>query len=142
MWFADLVAVFLVALIFTAILAAVVGWRHPARADDDAGVAGAAIFLFVILFFAVWAGGAWIGPFGPVLWTGYWLPFLLVGFVVAALFAAAAGPRRPRSRAEAAAEARAEARQAEAERRAAPIFGAFFWILVLLLLLAVIAAYV
>jgi len=28
---------------------------------------GVILFLFVILFLGIWAGGAWVDPFGPVV---------------------------------------------------------------------------
>jgi len=51
---------------------------------------------FVVVFLATWAGGIWVYPVGPFLWGVSWLPFLLVGILVAFLLVAAAvvPPRR------------------------------------------------
>ena len=52
-------------------------------------------WFFMLLFLFTWAGGVWTGPYGPVLWGYYWLPFFIVGIVFALLLAAAVvpGPR-------------------------------------------------
>jgi hypothetical protein len=47
------------------------------------------VWLFVILVFTMWAGGLWIGPAGPLIFGVAWLPFLVVGLVVALIVAAA-----------------------------------------------------
>jgi hypothetical protein len=63
--------------------------------------------VFVVVFLATWAGGAWIQP--AALRPGWrWLPFAAVGLIFALLLVAAA-PRQPRSRARVAEEAVDEA---------------------------------
>jgi hypothetical protein len=47
---------------------------------------------FLILLFGTWAIGLWITPFGPVLWGGYWLTFLMIGLFIAVLLAAFTPP--------------------------------------------------
>ena len=99
----------------------------------------AVVFLFLLLFLLIWAGGAWIGPFGPLVWASAWLPFLLVGLILGLVILAVAEPRDRRRRPTA-----REAREPTDEERlagAAMVYGAFFWILMLLLLVAIIAAY-
>jgi hypothetical protein len=138
MLLADLAFALLFAFLLAAALVGLFGWRHPARREEPAAWP-AAVFLFLLLFFLIWAGGAWIGPFGPLVWASAWLPFLVVGLVIGLVLLAVAEPpdrrRRPAAR---------EARDPVDEERMARgvmVYGAFFWILMLLLLVAIIAAY-
>ena len=76
--FALIIALLLV-LIFTIIF--------RAKPPDFGSVA-----FFLIVFLSSWAGGIWLTPIGPVSWGVYWLPFLLVGVMVALLLAAVHPP--------------------------------------------------
>ena len=127
-----LVFVFLFALILSSILAWGFGWRHPARSD---AVGTSVLFLFLILMFAMWAGGAWLPPWGP-LWYGIpWLNLLFVGLLVSLLVLAIATPvRRPRTSREA-------VEQAEEAAVVGTAFGLFFWVLMVGLLIAVVVRY-
>jgi hypothetical protein len=129
MW-VDLLFAVILALIVSAIFWAIAGWP---------GIGTEAIALFVLLLFATWAIGAWITPFGPALWGGFWIPFLLPAFFLFLLLAALAPPRPPRSRQEAIEDARANATASDV---ALFTLGAFFWILLVGLIIAVILAYV
>ncbi len=121
------------ALVIAILLAFAVRSLRRDRTEEDTAWPELA-FLFVILFFITWAGGIWLQPLGPVMWSVYWIPFVAVG-IVAALFLIAATPqRRPRNRREA-------LRQRAQERTLETTFGVFFWILVTILLAAVIARY-
>jgi len=130
MAFVDLVFALVFALVLSWLLVSVLGWQRPAREGTWAGIA----LLFVLLFLFVWAGGVWVSPFGPTLWGGYFLPFLIVGIVLALVFAAIIPPRRPRTAQEAIEEARTEAAIDAA-------FSAFFWVLVIVLLISIVAHY-
>jgi hypothetical protein len=89
-------------------------------------------FLFLIIFLFSWAVGVWLVPFGPVIGEAYWLPFLVGAVFIAVIMAALAPPeRRPR----AAEPERAQAAETEAA------FGIFFWLLVVLLLIAIAVYY-
>jgi hypothetical protein len=136
MFLFDLSFALLFAFVFAALLAAVFGWRHPARRDEDTAW-GAAIFLFMLLFFVIWAGGVWIGPFGPMLWSGFWLPFLLVGAVIS-LVVLAVADGRPRERRTPGPLPGDD--PAQAPRRAA-IYGLAFWLLLLVLLAILVFGY-
>jgi hypothetical protein len=137
MFLIDLVFALLIAFLIAVLLTAVFGWRHPSRRQEEATLPGA-FFLFLILFFFIWAGGAWIGPFGPVLWSSAWLPFLLVGVVIGLFLLAVSEPPRPPRQ-------RAVQKPAPGETDPVPprviLYGAVFWILLLVLLAVVIAAY-
>lgn len=137
MFLIDLVFALLIAFLVTVLLTAVFGWRHPSRQEEEAALPGA-FFLFLILFFFIWAGGAWIGPFGPVLWSGAWLPFLVVGVVIGLFLLAVSEPPRPSRQ-------RSAHTPPPGETDPAPprviLYGVVFWILLLVLLAVVIAAY-
>lgn len=77
-----------IAVVLTFILAYPLGRRGPGPIDG-------LLFFFAILFFAVWAGGVWVRPFGPVAWGVPWVGFLAIGITFALVLAASASPRRP-----------------------------------------------
>jgi len=129
MFWIDLILVFFFALILSALLGWGLGWRHPARTD---AFGASFLFLFLVLLLVMWAGGAWLHPWGPVLYGSSWLAFLLIGLLaVLFILAVASPPARRRI-------PRKEAEEAVAESAA---FGLFFWLLILGLLVALIAAY-
>jgi hypothetical protein len=134
MFFIDLAFVFVIALALSLFLAVFLGWRPRGKMESTAGIS--ALFLFMILFLAVWAGGVWITPFGPALWGVYWLPFVVVGILTALLLLAAGAPppRRPRTRMDA-------VQQAEKEWAAERVFNIFFGILAVGLLVSIVLAY-
>ena len=129
MFFAELLFAFVIALLMAGVLMALLGRGRPGA--EGLGVSFA--FLFLVLFLATWAGGVWITPFGPPVWGIAWVPFLVVGIIVALLLAALLPPRRqPR-----------ESGAPEAETAAgAAVLGGFFWALVLALAVVVIVRYV
>jgi hypothetical protein len=92
------------------------------------------VFLLIV-FLAAWVGAVWVRPVGPPLFGVNWLPLLFMGVLFAVLLAAAIPSSPPRTRAEAVAQARAE-------ETAVAVFGAFFWILLVGLLVAVVLGYV
>lgn len=133
MWYIDLFFALIVAIIAVLVLSMALGWERPSREGPAAGL----LFLFIILFLFIWAGGVWVTPFGPPMWGSYFLTFLFVGIIIVLLLAAAAPPRRRRVMTP------NEARQeAEAEEAAAAAFGVFFWILLIVLIVALIVSYI
>lgn len=120
MFWLDLLFILLFALLLSSILAWGFGWRHPAAGD---AVGTSAIFLFFILLFMMWSIGSWMQPFGAVAYGTRWLGLLLVGIFVSLLMLAVAAPVR-------------RARTPRQSAAATSAFGAFFWILVLALLIA------
>jgi hypothetical protein len=133
MFFTDLLFAVVVALVISALLTGVMGWRLPGKRVSAAWL-GSLIFLFLILFLASWAGGVWLRPFGPVLFGGYWLPFTIVGLVTALVLLTATVPpprRRPST-----------PREVEVDEAVATMFNFFFWVLSLALVAVIVTAYV
>lgn len=120
MFLLDLAFALIVAMAFAVVLVGVFRWRHPARSGPWA----AFLFLFGVLFLAVWAGGVWLTP-------GSLIAFGLTGLLVALLVVALAPARFPRSR-------RRDVLEASNE---GTVFGLYFWFLLSALLLAVILGY-
>ena len=121
MFFLDLLAAFIIALVLTLIFVTL--FRAP-------GPWGAWWIFLLVVFLAAWAGGLWVTPIGPPVFNVYWLPMLLVGLLVAMLIAAAVPPAPPRSTAE-----------MVAEQEAATALGVFLWILLLGLIGVIVLAY-
>ena len=139
MFYIDFLYALFVAILLAAVLIGLLGWRRPASSSAPADI----LFLFVILFLLVWAGGIWIEPFGPAMWGGYWLPFVAVGVIALLLLAAAGSSGRHRVRRYDTSEVEpARVAEEEAGRAVAVAFGAFFWFLLLALTAAIAAHYV
>ncbi len=127
MFFIDFIFAFLVALIFLVLFGSALGWRRP-----GVPVVWPTFFFFLVLMFiAIWAGGIWFTPFGPMLWDTYWVPFVIVGLMVVLLLAAVIAP--PRGNRVKMVE--------ESEVESAMVIGAFFWIFLIIGLIAIIAYY-
>lgn len=95
------------------------------------------VMFFLLLFLATWALGGWLRPVGPVLWGTYWVPYIFVALLIALLLAAAlAAPngRVPRTRTE-------QREEAQAEAPVAVAFGMFFWIFLIVAVVAIAASY-
>lgn len=132
----EIVVALLVAFVLSALLVTVFGWERP----DRRGRGSAMVFLLMVLFLATWAGGLWLTPFGPMHWGLQWLPYVVVGLVVALLLAALIPTARaPRTRREALERAD---RQEQLEKGTVAFFGAFLWVLVLVLVVGIVAGYV
>ncbi len=134
MFFLDLIAAILIALIFSLILVGVFGWQRPGRE----GAGPALLFLFLLLLVVVWAGGVWLEPVGPIIWGIAWIPFIVIGFLATLMVLALIPPRKPRTRREAMQQAEA---QTTVEAGVDVAISVFFWLLVLLLIVAIIIRY-
>ena len=120
------------ALVIAAFLSAVfaVGFRRS-------GPWASAFIFFVVVFLASLAGGLWISPIGPRLWGAHWLPFLLVGLIIALLLAAA--PLTDRSSSSVELVDRTRERREEKQVRTA--LDVFFWVLIISFVLVILAHY-
>ena len=122
----EFVLALALAVAFTSLLIWGLGWRHPAQTD---AVTASALFLFIIMFLAVWAAGMWLPPWGPLIRGVPWLGFFIVGLLLSLLILALASPSpRPPAPAEQPVE-----EEVEKERLALHVFGIFFWILIVAL---------
>ncbi len=134
MFWIDLIFVLFFALLLSSILSWGFGWRHPARRDT---VGTSFFFLFLILLVVMWAGGAWMEPWGPIVYGTPWLSLLLIGVFVSLLILAVVTPERPVRRPRTPAEQEAVREEVET----ATAFGVFFWIVIAGLLIAALISY-
>ena len=86
--------------------------------------------LFVLFFFATWAGGVRMVPVGPSHFGLTWLPFVLIAILLS-LLVVALGPRGRQSPRD----------EREVEREVEVGLGLFFWVLIGLLIVALVAGY-
>ena len=86
--------------------------------------------LFLLLFFAIWAGGLWLAPVGPSHFGIIWLPFLLIAVLLSVLVVAVSPHERQSHR-----------QEVELEREVVVGVGLFFWVLIGALIAAIVAAY-
>lgn len=126
MLFTELILALVIATLLVVVLGA--GLRR-----QPFGVVLAA--MFVVLFLATWAGGAWLVPVGPQIAGTYVLSFVIVGLLTALLLTAFIPQRPPRTRGEA-------LRQDDARREVAAFVNVFFWIVVAILLVGIVIRYV
>ena len=92
---------------------------------------GGFLWFFLVIFLTAWAIGLWAEPIGPVLWGAAWVP-ILFGALFVALLVAAMPPSTVRP---------AAVPEGETPETAAAV-GLFFWLMVLVLLIAIIFAYI
>lgn len=94
---------------------------------------------FLILLMAVWAAAFWIAPIGPVYWGISWVPLFFIALIFALLIAALGSERYDETVVtDTEADVTAPSRT---EQEAATGISVMFWILIILLLIAVIAGY-
>lgn len=98
-------------------------------------------WLFLILLLATWAGGMWIGPFGPSFRGIFWLPFLLVAVLVGFFLAAIAPRRPPNSRIETLEMLEEIEQKRKLEKLTYISFGVFFWVALFALITVIIVHY-
>ena len=72
MIFPDIIFSFLVALLISVLLEMLV-IKKKLRKEF--------FWIFIVIFFASWAGGIWGKPFGPKIWGIPWLPYIMAGLV-------------------------------------------------------------
>jgi len=91
------------------------------------------LLLFIILL-GTWAGGIWLTPSGPTLWNVSWVPFLIAGLIFALLLTLIILPQNYRIKIMKPKRI-AETNQIEL------VLGAFFWVLILILILSIFIRY-
>jgi zinc transporter ZupT len=116
----------LAASLFLTVVFAVIGRRAKSRRR--------VIVFALLVFFGAWAGGIWVTPVGPALLGVYWLSFFAVGLIFAlVLEAMAAFHSRPAS-----GESRMDEKE---EREIESVLSAYFWILLLTFIGAIVLGY-
>lgn len=126
MLFIDALFAFFIALFFALI------FSHGCRRT---GPWCGFIPFFVVLFFATWAGGLWLFPFGPAMFGVTWMPFLLFSLFVALLLAATPQPIPPTTKEQA-------VEQAKEEVAVEQTLNMFFWVIIIFLIIGIIGKYV
>jgi small neutral amino acid transporter SnatA (MarC family) len=58
------------------------------------------LWLFLLVFFASWAGGIWLQPIGPSIGGVQWVQFLVAGLIIIGLIGLFTPDRPPRNRRE------------------------------------------
>ncbi len=118
MFFREFVVAFIAAAVVVALFSLVLR-----RTGPWAGVG----WFFLVVFLGAWAAGVWTTPVGPMAVGIAWLPFAMGALVLALLIAALSRPE-PRS-----APSSDLDRRADEGVEATLAVGAFFWVVVTLL---------
>ena len=122
MVFGEIVLAFVIGLLLALIFAYGFGRTGPW---------GGFLWFFLVLFLTAWAVGLWAEPIGPVVWDVAWVPIFFGALFVALLVAAIPPtPGRP--------SAVSEPETAET----VTAVGLFFWLMLLVLGVAILFAYV
>jgi hypothetical protein len=129
LFFIHFIFAVIVALILSLILV-----RGVKKGGAWPGFLLAALFIFL----AAWAGGLWISPFGPALWDEALLPFVVAGLVAALIIAAVPMAGRQESSVQFTKEKREKNEKPPSPMAA---IGIFFWILIVILALAILFGY-
>jgi hypothetical protein len=89
---------------------------------------GGLVLFFLVIFLATWTGQIWITPFGPIVWGIAWFPLIIVALFFSFLIFSLAPPV-PTSA------------ENSSEEPAFITLGLFFWLTLILLLVAIIIGY-
>jgi hypothetical protein len=100
------------------------------------------IWLFLLLFLGTWAGGLWLSPFGPSFRGVYWIPFIVIGVLLALVFASTLPLRVPKSRHETIDMLEDVEAKKDLQTYTYISLNVAFWIIILLLLASVILKHV
>ncbi len=134
MFMLDMIFALVIGLGLAVLVYSVLGRRGPGP------MAGLVVFA-VLLFLAVWAGGIWLGPIGPLAWGVPWLTFVLVGVIVTLFLATMLPPVSQAAQAEPPPTLEQTAADQAASSAALLAISGFFWALILLLLALVVVGY-
>lgn len=122
----GILASVVVALLLTLIFST--SFRHR-------GPMGGLLFFFLAIFLASWASHLWISPFGPVFFGVALVPLIFVGVLVAVLLLAAGSTAIDR------APVNPPKEKTTAAESSILAIGAFFWVLVIILITAIVIGY-
>ena len=126
----------LVALIIAAVLSVTFALTTRSRGDRTGF-----IWFFLIILMGAWAGGIWLQPFGPAFREVRWIPFLAIGLIFA-IFVTQFGSRKPpHGRHESLDKLEEIAQERKLEKITYVTLSAFFWVVLLTLLVAIFIRY-
>ena len=124
-FYVDFLIALLVALFITGMIAA--GMRKSVKARRY-------LSWFVLILLAAWAGGLWVAPIGPDFAGVYVLTVVVVALIMTLILAVGAYPYYPLFQRE------EKSTIPDDPKKIEPV-GPFFWVLLAVLILAVIAGY-
>lgn len=134
MSFAGILFALFYAVILTAIFSLVF---------KNTGPWGGFWIFFFLLFFVSLGAGEWAAPAGPVVWGYYWVPVLIAAVIFALLLAAVTptpvGPRRFNNGAMRKKMVTDKINEEIDTAATVAVLGIFFWILLIILVVAAIA---
>jgi hypothetical protein len=99
-------------------------------------------WLFSLVFLAIWAGGIWIRPVGPSVGGVFFLPFVIVGFLVVISFLAFTKKDKPQGRVDTIDLIEKIQRKRDFEKISVISINIFFYFLLVFLISAVISKYI
>ena len=132
-FFLELITALIVALVLSSLIA---------LATRREGKRTGLFWFFIILFFATWAGGIWVKPFGPTLFGIHWVMYILIGLIIALILAASGPHGAPRGRRETLEMLEEVKQEQEIEKFTYVGLSMFFWVLLVILLAAIVIRYV
>jgi len=128
----------LIASVIFAILASMLSVHMLRRS----GYKMAFFWLFMLVLLATWAGGVWISPVGPDIGGIFLLPFVISGIlIVLVLLAFTARGHKPQGRHETIALIEREKQKRDLQKITTISLNLFFYFLLILLVLAIVARY-
>ena len=127
MTFLEIIVIFFIALFVAVIFTYIFKNKDPWS-----------FFLFLlIIFLASWTAQLWVVPVGPHFLGVYWIPILIVSILFAYILSSKfAKPKNPRKEI-----IEKQIGVITDEDKTSIAFGAFFWILLLILTIAIIIGY-
>jgi hypothetical protein len=128
MTFVDLIIILIIALFITTIIYVVFKDKSPK---------GMFWLFLIVIFLAVWSARLWIVPFGPLILGIAWIPIMVVGILFALVLLAVAKPSRNLRKKTIDKQVGAQTD----EDKKSVAYGALFWILIIILAMAVIIGY-
>ena len=127
MTFLEIIVIFFIALFVAVIFTYIFKNKNP----------WSFFLFFLIIFLASWTAQLWIVPVGPRFLGVFWIPILVVGvffaYILSLTFAKPGNPRKEIIEKQVGVETD--------EDKTSIAFGAIFWILLLILTIAIIIGY-
>lgn len=91
------------------------------------------LFFFLIIFLFTWGIGSWLTPVGPAHFGVYWLGYMFIAVLIMLLLGLMLPPAKPRSRIIRKTELDEKMKERKVTDAITITFGAFFWLLLIIL---------